>query len=693
MKARLLVPLVALALSGLPLAAQPLEVARLLAPFPSELVGSPAGDAVAWIENDAGARNVWLARAPGWTAKRLTSFSGDDGSDLNSLAWSGDGKWLAFARGGDEAVPSSATTNPTSDPAGREQAVWTVDVDGQAPAKKIAAGGEPAPSPKGDRLAYVADGQLWLAGREAKAKPAQATKLPGTQSTPRWSPDGTRIAFVSGRDSHGFVGVLDPAAKRVVWLDPSVDTDVEPVWSPDGRSIAFVRLPAWDAPAAFLPRREAAEPWSIRVADAATGKGRELFRALPGPGSVFASVSSAPTLWWTADERIVFPWERGGWNHLWSAPAAGGAPVELTPGAFEVEHAALAGDRRTMLLSSNQSGLDERKVWRVAAAGGVASRLTQSAGVFEFLPAALADGAVALLESGARQPLRPVRVAGGAVTALHPEALARDFPAAELVEPENVVFPSTDGLAIHGQLFLPRGARAGENRPAVVFVHGGPIRQMLAGFHYMGYYTQAYAMNQALAARGFVVLSINYRSGIMYGLDFREAPGIGEAGASEFQDVLAGALYLKARPEVGSGKIGIWGGSYGGFLTAMALARASGLFAAGVDFHGVHDWNLEWPAASFTRDYVQTAERLARAYRASPLADISGWRSPVLLVHGDADHNVPFVETVRLAEALRKQGVPFEQLIFPDDVHDLLVRAHWLTAYAATLDFLERHLR
>ena len=125
----------------------------------------------------------------------------------------------------------------------------------------------------------------------------------------------------------------------------------------------------------------------------------------------------------------------------------------------------------------------------------------------------------------------------------------------------------------------------------------------------------------------------------------------------------------------------------------MALARASNVFKAGVDLHGVHDWNLQFPHPPFARDYVATSDRLWRAFRASPLADVGTWRSPVLLIQGDADHNVPFEQTVRMAEALRRLGVPFEQLVFPDEVHDFLRRTTWLKAYGATVDFLERKLR
>ena len=256
-----------------------------------------------------------------------------------------------------------------------------------------------------------------------------------------------------------------------------------------------------------------------------------------------------------------------------------------------------------------------------------------------------------------------------------------------------MTFPATDGMKIPAQLFLPRGLAAGERRPAVVFFHGGSRRQMLLGFHYMDYYHHTYAMNQYLAGRGFVVLSVNYRSGIGYGMEFREAMDYGPTGASEYADVVGAARYLQGRPDVDSKAIGLWGGSYGGYLTALGLARNSDLFAAGVDIHGCHDWNVV--IKNFEPDYEPLREPAAakRAFEASPMASVKTWRSPVLLVHADDDRNVPFSETVTLAEALRHQGVAFETLVFPDDVHDFLLHGRWKQIFERGAEFLERHLR
>jgi dipeptidyl aminopeptidase/acylaminoacyl peptidase len=261
-----------------------------------------------------------------------------------------------------------------------------------------------------------------------------------------------------------------------------------------------------------------------------------------------------------------------------------------------------------------------------------------------------------------------------------------------MVDPVPVMITSTDGVKIHAQLFLPPGAKAGDARPAAIFFHGGSRRQMLLGWNYSSYYANAYAFNQHLASKGYVVLAVNYRSGIGYGMEFREALNYGAAGGSEYQDVMAAGLYLAGRPDVDAKKIALWGGSYGGYLTAMGLSRASDFFAAGVDFHGVHDWNVG--IATFQPSYnpLENPDRTRLAFNSSPMSTVDGWRSPVLLIHGDDDRNVRFVETVTLVEALRARHVEVEQLVFPDEIHGFLRWDRWVEAYKASAEFLDRRL-
>jgi dipeptidyl aminopeptidase/acylaminoacyl peptidase len=189
----------------------------------------------------------------------------------------------------------------------------------------------------------------------------------------------------------------------------------------------------------------------------------------------------------------------------------------------------------------------------------------------------------------------------------------------------------------------------------------------------------AYAMNQYFASRGYVVLSVNYRSGIGYGRAFRRAEHTGARGNAEYQDIEAAGRYLAGRPDVDPARIGVWGLSYGGILTAQALARNSDLFAAGVDMAGIHLWGNTLDAESVS-------------YKASSIAAIDTWKSPVLLIHGDDDRNVAFSQTTGLVQLLRAKNIHHELIVFPDDVHDSLLHRRWLQAFNATDDFFRRFL-
>ena len=661
------------------------------APFPSNLVAAPAGGKIAWVLNAGGVRNIWVAEPPQYKGRQITAYTEDDGQEVGQLDWTPDAQAVVYTHGGDLEFLAREYPNPRSYPQGVEQAVWVVSLNGGQP-RKLGEGHSPAVSPKGDSVAFIYKGQIWLAKMDASEKATQLIHARGDEGSLRWSPDGSRLAFVSGRTDHSLICVYDFAAKSLHYVDASVDRDSQPVWSPDGKQVAFIRIPASGGEFPFGPRR-AGQPWSIRVGDVASGVGHEIWKAEEGKGSVFRGLVAQNDLLWGRGNCLIFPWERDGWTHLYSVPAQGGRAELLTPGEFEVEHVSLSPDRHEVLFSSNQDDIDRRHLWRVAVTGGRPTSVTSGAGI-EWSPVVASDGkGVAFLHSDARHPARAGILLGPAPARdLAPDSIPADFPDRQLVEPQPVTISGADGLRIHGQLFLPANAKPGERHPAVVFFHGGSRREMLLGWHYMYYYHNAYAMNQYLASRGFVVLSVNYRSGIGYGMEFREALNYGRRGASEFNDVQGAGLYLRSRPDVDPQLIGVWGGSYGGYLTALALARASDLFAAGVDFHGVHEWNLEIP--NFAPAYNPNADPDAArvAHESSPMASVKTWRSPVLLIHGDDDRNVPFRQTVQLVEALRRQGVEFEQLIFPDEIHDFLTHARWVEAYHAAADFLDRHL-
>jgi dipeptidyl aminopeptidase/acylaminoacyl peptidase len=673
-----------------PAAAQtPFSVEDVLSySFASGLVAASTGERIAWIENREGARNVWVAEGPDWKGRALTDYPNDDGQELSSLGFTSDGSRVLYVRGG---APNrqGEVPDPIYTVDEEERAVWIFPFEGGEP-RKVIDGGNFSVSPDGALVAYTRKREIWGIALGDDAEAERLARIRGAAGSLTWSPSGDRLAFVSNRGDHAFIGVLDLAARTVRYMDPSVQHDASPTWSADGRRIAFLRVPNERGVKMFAPRREGL-PFSIQVADVATGEGREVWKAPPGIGSVFSPVGAATQLFWGAGDRLVFPWEGDGWKHLYTVPVSGGEAVPLTPGAFEVQFVWFAADGRSVLYDSNQDDIDRKHVWRVAVGGGAPELLTPGVGL-EWGAVATPSGTVALLASGTSEPAHAEVLPGGRRRRVSPDLPDR-FPRSRMVTPQQVLFSAADGMEIHGQLFLPPNHRDGQRHAAAIFFHGGSRRQMLLGFHPRGYYHNAYAFNQLLASRGYVVLAVNYRSGIGYGLEFREAEKYGASGASEFADVVGAGLYLQGRDDVDPDNIGLWGGSYGGYLTALGLARASDLFAAGVDLHGVHDWNVVIRGFLPSYEPEDHPEFSRRAYESSPMAFIDGWRSPVLLIHGDDDRNVPFSESVDIAEELSKRGVEFEQLIFPDEVHGFLLHRNWVAAYRAALDFLDRKLK
>jgi dipeptidyl aminopeptidase/acylaminoacyl peptidase len=654
-------------------------------PFPSEPTVSRQGDRVAWAFDAEGRRNIWLADAPNWRAHQLTRYMQDDGQEITSLTFSPNGAQIAYVRGGGK-NQAGEIPNPTSDPAGAKQEVWIVDTRTGA-SVRLGEGDSPLFTPAGDAVIYSRDDHLWSApsigGKERKL-----FEIRGGADQPVWSPDGTMLAFTSARGDHSFISIYEPRAGRLRMLQPSVDRDVAPRWSPDSKRLAFLRL--YNVTDTYSADRERITPWGIWVVDAHTGEGRQIWRSGQTEVDSFSSFGDDEFFRWVAGDRLVFRSERDGWSHVYSLPAAGGDAVLLTPGNYEVENIAYTPDTRTIIFSANKDDIDRRHLWRVGVDGGALQAVTTGEGI-EMEPRVINGGRqLVFFHSTAHDPYLPyiANFDGSGMRPLAPQALPADFPAAQLVAPEQVIFKAADGMEIHGQLFKPKNASG--KLPAVVFMHGGPVRQMLLGWHYLYYYHNSYAFNQYLASRGYEVLSVNYRSGIGYGRAFREAQHRGARGASEYQDIVAAGKYLRSRAEIDDKRIGLWGGSYGGYLTAMGLARDSDMFAAGVDLHGVHDWSA--PVAGL-RVPLDAPERAKLARESSPIASVNKWKSPVLLIHGDDDRNVAFSQTVMLVRRLRDQGVEFEQLIFPDEIHDFLRHQDWLRAYHAGADFFDRKLK
>ena len=661
--------------------------------FASELVAPDSGDRITWTELQQGRRNIWLAKAPEYQPQRLTNGMSDDGQDLSELAFSPDGHVLAWVRGAVEHngwADGLPAANPASLPTQPKMEIWA-SVDGGAPAK-VAEGDQPVVSASG-RIAFLRDNQVWTVAADGKNVAEKLFYDRGKIGDITWSPDGQRLAFVSRRGDHSFIGIYGGPDKPIVWLAPATALDDSPTWSPDGTRVAFARRTGTsDILASPLVAKP--NPFSLWVASADSGEAKAVWQSPKTLRGSYPDVPGGLFLNWAAGDRLTFRAEMDGWPHLYALAATGGDPVLLTPGAFMVEHVTMTPDRRTLLYSANTGttagDIDRRHLYRVPVDRAAPTALSNGAGL-EWLPTPLNGGKLAYIAATASEPPRVAIAGADGKGARMVSSGATRYPADQLVTPKSVTFTAPDGLIIHGQLFTPRDASKGKH-PGLIFVHGGPPRQMLLGWSYMDYYTHSYAMNQYLASRGYVVLSVNYRLGIGYGREFQHPEKAGSAGNSEYQDVVAGARFLQSLPQVDGQRLGIWGGSYGGLLTAHALARNSDLFKAGVDFHGMHDWSM---GRSAPQRYEQGdyAESMRIAFDSSPESALAGWRSPVLLIHGDDDRNVRFNQTVDLARRLAAQGTPYEELIFPNEIHGFLRYDSWLRADRAMVRFLDKTLK
>ncbi len=765
-----------------PLASAPPSVPsfrQFLSPAsPQEVVAARKADRVAWVDYAEGKRNAYAAAAPLFTPIRLTNFLKDDGIMMSEIRISDDGSTVVFLRG--EAPNRDGwSPNPSADPNGPEHAIWAARTSVPGGAWRVADATNPELAPDGSSMLFIKGGQIYHA-KITPVKPASEVDRGekafitewGVQSNPKWSPDGSKIAFVSTRTDHSFIAVYDVATRSLKYMSPSVDFDTMPMWLPDSKHLVFMRQPglpfgqqAQQGQGGIgLPPGPAAATATTAPANTGRGGGRggRGNQATPAPAAASAVVNNSAGLmratfkggytlaFYKADvttgdsqetwhnqpndtiaasignahlegDLVVFEFAAGGGRggrgggrgRAGAAPQAGQTPpasqtpvdeweryyslnvmnssarpvlLTTTNGLIENQTSiAFSADGKTFYYSTNAKDIERRHIWAVPVSGGTPVQITTGEGV-ETYPAPLASGKYLATLSASWNMPQSVGIwkTGTEGTVAPPQKIVfptsmPGFPADAHVKPEIVMTKAADGVEIHNQLFLPKDLKAGERRPAIVFVHGGPQRQMMPAYHYMQFYHWAYGINEWLASQGYIVMSINYRLGVGYGRSFRMAANGGAAGDSEYQDVVAGGKYLQTRADVDPNRIGIWGLSYGGLLTSEALARNSDIFKAGVDLAGVH---LE--GSSLDPSSV--------SYKSSAISAIDGWKSPVLLIQGDDDRNVAFQQMTGLVQLLRQRDIYYELIVFPDDVHESLLHSRWIYTLGRMETFLHKFL-
>lgn len=658
----------------------------LSAPFPTGLISSPDGNSIAWVFNDKGERNVFFAKSPDYQTQKITQFTGDNGIGIAQLVFSPDSKTLLFVRGNSKNA-AGQPANPAQLQENTEFQIYSIELS-TFKIQNLGAGSSPLFFPTGEKIAFLNGGAVYTKNLSEPIKEhAKLFLARGSVSQLSFSPDGRFLAFTSGRGDHSFVGLYHVAAKSISYPETSLDHDTYPSWSFDSQHLAYLRVPNIDDHLPFTTLREN-NPWSIRVLNLETMQAKEVWRADQGKGSVLVNDIPAVNqrIWWTPKGDLVFPWEKTGFVHLYSLNLTSKVVKDISPGPGFVELVQTSFDPSELLITSNIGDLERRNIFKINLNTFESNSLT-SPNSIEWSVVGIQNG-WAYLASNFDQPAWPMINLGGKSSKLAASFFPAKFPQ-DLIPSEKLTLTAKDGFKSFAQLVLPKEYDPKKSYPAVIFLHGGSRRQMLMGFNYSQYYSNAYAMQQYFASNGYIALTLNYRSGIGYGLDFREEHNYGAGGASEVQDVMAAADYLATRSDVDASKIIPWGGSYGGYLTAHALAQAPGKFLAGVDIHGVHNWNKDIPVFAPWYAPEKYPEMAALAFKSSPMNYVKNWKEPVLLIHGDDDRNVLFSESVELAEILRRQGVQVEQLVFPDEIHMFLLQRNWVAAYEATFNFIQ----
>jgi dipeptidyl-peptidase 4 len=651
-------------------------------------------------------RALWAAKTTGGAAWRLAE--GQNG------VLSPDGRYVAYAKDGQiYRVPTAQTLRVN-------------DIDkGLKPYIRIwGTNSNPTWSPDSRKIAFVSsrnDHGFIAVFDLATRKVTYMSPSVDRDTSPTWSPDSTRIAFIRrpgtpfAQQSQSGVGGLGNPAGPAFNAAAQGRGGAGRGGGGQGRGGAAPAPQGAAQAAPVAPRPGLTNSFftggyntSFWVADVKTGDAREFWHNAKDE-RVFNGINN---ITWRGD-HVIFQLEPEEWTRFYAVPvgdftdplhntgpvartdvfgvgepAPAATPISLTPQAGQIESSSFSTDGRYLYYGTNATDSERRHLWRVPTRGGTPEQLTKGTGI-EHDPLLLPSGKyIAALTADYKRPqsvaIFPSPASSEALDAsaqkvVYP-ALTKEFPTDAHVMPQDIVLKAADGLEFHNQLFLPKDLRAGEKRPAIVFVHGGPQRQMLLGYHMMEVYHLFYGVNQWLASQGYVVLSVNYRSGIGYGKSFRNAPNTNQRGNSEYQDVLAAGKYLQTRPDVDSKRVGIWGLSYGGLLVAQALARNSDIFAAGVDLAGVHLYgsNLD-------------PENLA--YKSSAISEIDKWKSPVFVIHGDDDRNVNFAQTVGLVSLLRAHNIPHEIMVQPDDTHETLLYKRWLPLWERMEVFLNKHLK
>ena len=534
---------------------------------------------------------------------------------------------------------------------------------------------------------------------------AKNTIVPNYVTETGYTEDIPGRTNVGDTQDRRLLGVLNLRTGKSVWADGSFAPPVVEAEKPSGTPSKAEREIRWSPPVASADGKfvvaaassaDNKDRWLVTI-DPETGK-TKVIDALHDDAWVREAGTGfgAPSIQFLPDnKRIWFLSERDGWMHLYTLDLSADAakPKQLTEGKWEVSSADLASDGRTFYITTSEAHPGERHLYSVSVDGGARTKITSMVGSnqAEISPD---DSMLGLIYSYSNKPpevfLMPNKPGAAAKqVTVTPTVEWRSF---NWIDPKVITFTARDGVEVYARLFTPEmiGGKRDPVHPGVVFVHGAGYAQN--AHKYWASYFREYMFHNLLASRGYVVLDVDYRASSGYGRDWRTAI-YRHMGGKDLEDVVDGAKYLAAKEQVNPRRIGVYGGSYGGFITLMAMFTTPDVFAAGAALRPVTDWAHY--NHGYTSNILNVPQKDIEAYRkSSPIYFAEGLKGALLICHGMVDTNVHFQDSVRLVQRLielRKENWSFAP--YPVENHGFTENTSWADEYKRILKLFEENLR
>ena len=539
-----------------------------------------------------------------------------------------------------------------------------------------------------DRIVPSPDGFMAVLLTTIPAKDPHANNVPDYLAQNGYTADIPTRENVGDAQDTGRVGVVLLPRGEVTWLKPIPGDSV--------RAPAWMEFKGWD------PTGSRALLWSVsqdfKRRYLSVIQSEDGYQGHPDVPAIHVIDSLVDSAWvggpcegctgWIDQSAVWFVSEASGYAHLYSLVPFHGPPRPLTSGSWEVFDAALSPDHKEFWLATSETSPYEQHFFRMPATGGPRTQVTTRTGGDNVTVSP--DGKqIANVFSTANRPpelyVAPFRL-GAPMTQLTTSPTA-EWLSRKWYDPEIITIPANDGAQVPAQIYRPEQFGARPNGAAVLFVHGAGYLHNVT--HTWSYYFREWQFNQLLASKGYVVLALDYRASAGYGRDWRTAI-YRHMGGRDLQDQVDASAWLHTTFGIEPERVGLYGGSYGGFITEMALFTAPKSFGAGAALRSVTDW------AHYNHGYTGQILNLPQddslAYRqSSPIYFAEGLEDPLLIAHGMIDTNVLFQDDVRLVQRLIELGkTGWELAVYPAEDHSFVRPDSWTDEYTRILSLFDR---